>query len=242
MWKCPKCKREFKNTNQDHYCGKIETIDQYISEQSEEVQPLLDKIRAAIRAAAPEATEKLSWRMPTFWQDENLIHFAAFKKHISIFPGGEATTVFADKLTGYKTAKGTIQLPLNQPIPYDLIAEITHWRVAVVKGGNKNNQDMGTSEMNEKIYKYDAKIQSATSGKGGAYVPFPYDIRAEFGKGRVKVHATFDGEPYDGSVVNMGLKNSDGSICYVIGIRKDIRAKIGKQPGDTLQVTIQERN
>ena len=69
----------------------------------------------------------------------------------------------------------------------------------------------------------------------------PYDIREEFGKGRVKVHATFDGEPYDGSVVNMGVKNEDGSVCYIIGLRKDIRLRIGKQPGDTVYVTIQER-
>jgi len=96
--------------------------------------------------------------------------------------------------------------------------------------------------MNEKIYQYDAIIQSAASGQGGAYVPFPYDIRAEIGKGRVKVHATFDGEPYDGSIVNMGVKNPDGSVCYVIGILKDIRAKINKQPGDTVRVIIQKRN
>jgi hypothetical protein len=94
----------------------------------------------------------------------------------------------------------------------------------------------------KKVYKYEAVIQPSVSGKGGAFVPFPYDIREEFGKGRVKVHATFDGEPYDGSVVNMGLKNSDGSVCYVIGILKDIRAKIGKQPGDTVHVTIRERD
>ena len=93
--------------------------------------------------------------------------------------------------------------------------------------------------MNSNTYQYDAVIQSAD--KGGAYVPFPYDVRAEFGKGRVKVHATFDGEPYDGSVVNMGVKNADGSICYIIGIRKDIRAKIGKQPGDTVTVAARER-
>ncbi|MCP1110762.1 DUF1905 domain-containing protein [Ohessyouella blattaphilus] len=77
--------------------------------------------------------------------------------------------------------------------------------------------------------------------KGGAYVAFPFDVRQEFGKGRVKVHATFDGEPYDGSVVNMGIKNPDGSICYIIGIRKDIRGKIGKQVGDMVKVTIKER-
>ena len=95
--------------------------------------------------------------------------------------------------------------------------------------------------MIDKVYEYDAVIMSSASGKGGAFVPFPYDVRAEFGKGRVKVHATFDGEPYDGSVVNMGVKNADGSVCYVLGILKDIRAKIGKQPGDTVHVTVVER-
>ena len=93
--------------------------------------------------------------------------------------------------------------------------------------------------MNTETYEYTAVIQPAD--KGGAYVPFPYDLRAEFGMGRVKVHATFDGEPYDGSIVNMGVKNVDGSICYIIGIRKDIRAKICKQAGDAVKVTIQER-
>jgi len=91
-----------------------------------------------------------------------------------------------------------------------------------------------------KIYEYDAVIRPAD--RGGAYVMFPYDIRAEFGKGRVKVHATFDGEPYDGSIVNMGMKNPDGSVCYIIGIRKDIREKIGKQPNDNVKVTVTERN
>ena len=95
--------------------------------------------------------------------------------------------------------------------------------------------------MNEKIYEYDAVIMASSSGRGGAYVPFPYDIRMEFGKGRVKVRATFDGEPYDGSIVNMGVKNADNSVCYIIGILKDIRAKIGKQPGDSVHVTVKER-
>lgn len=94
--------------------------------------------------------------------------------------------------------------------------------------------------MNDRVYEYESLIYEAAH-KGGAYVFFPYDVRAEFGKGRVKVHATFDGEPYDGSVVNMGVKNEDGSICYIIGIRKDIRAKIDKQPGDSVHITVQER-
>ena len=77
--------------------------------------------------------------------------------------------------------------------------------------------------------------------KGGAYVAFPWNIREVFGKGRVKVHATFDGEPYDGSIVNMGFRGPDGEICYIIGVRKAIRQKLGKKDGDRLRVVIEER-
>lgn len=94
--------------------------------------------------------------------------------------------------------------------------------------------------MNIKTYKFEAVIRKVPD-IDGAYVEFPYDVKTEFGKGRVKVHATFDGEPYDGSIVNMGVKNTDGSVCYIIGMRKDIRAKIGKRPGDSVKVTIIER-
>lgn len=94
--------------------------------------------------------------------------------------------------------------------------------------------------MDQKMYEYEASIHKVPD-VDGAYVEFPYDVKAEFGKGRVKVHATFDGEPYDGSVVNMGVKNADGSVRYIIGLRKDIRAKIGKQAGDTIKVIIKER-
>jgi hypothetical protein len=94
--------------------------------------------------------------------------------------------------------------------------------------------------MNSKIYEFEALIQKVPD-IDGAYVEFPYDLKEEFGKGRVKVQATFDGEPYDGSIVNMGVKNADGSVCYIIGLRKDVRAKINKQPGDRVKVTIRER-
>lgn len=94
--------------------------------------------------------------------------------------------------------------------------------------------------MNQKTYEFEAVILKVPD-IDGAYVEFPYDVKEEFGKGRVKVHATFDGEPYDGSIVNMDLKNADGSVCYIIGLRKDIRAKIGKQAGNTVKVIIKER-
>lgn len=89
-------------------------------------------------------------------------------------------------------------------------------------------------------YEFEAVIQKVPD-QDGAYVKIPYDIREEFGKGRLKVHATFDGEAYDGSIVNMGMKNEDGSICYILGILKDIRARIAKQPGDSVLVTFSVR-
>lgn len=88
--------------------------------------------------------------------------------------------------------------------------------------------------MNPKIYEFDAVIQKVPD-IDGAYVEFTYDVKAEFGKGRVKVHAIFDGYPYDGSLVKMKTP------CHIIGIQKEIRKQIGKQPGDTIHVTIQER-
>ena len=93
--------------------------------------------------------------------------------------------------------------------------------------------------MNDKVYKFEAEIKKVP-GIDGAYVEFPYDLKKEFGKGRLKVHAKFDGEPYDGSIINMGIKHKDDSVCYIIGIRKDIRQKIGKQAGDTIKVIIEE--
>ena len=87
-----------------------------------------------------------------------------------------------------------------------------------------------------KSYIFDAVLHEEPDG--GAYVVFPYDIRREFGKGRVKVRAELGGVPYDGSIVNMGVRNADGSVCYVIGVRKAIRAALGKGEGDTLHVAI----
>lgn len=85
------------------------------------------------------------------------------------------------------------------------------------------------------VYEFDAEIKKVPD-IDGAYVEIPFDVKDVFGKGRVKVHATFDGVNYDGSVVKMGTP------CHIIGIRKDIRARIGKQPGDRIRVTIQERD
>ena len=94
--------------------------------------------------------------------------------------------------------------------------------------------------MSAKIYKFQATIEK-TPDQDGAYIAVPFDIKKEFKKGRLPVHATFDGEPYDGNIVNMGLKNPDGTTRYIIGINQSLRAKINRQPGDTIKVTIKER-
>lgn len=89
--------------------------------------------------------------------------------------------------------------------------------------------------MNSKVYEFKAEIKKVPD-MDGAYIEIPFDVKAEFGQGRVAVFATFDGEPYKGSLVRMKTP------CHIIGIRKEIRAKIGKQPGDIINVTIQERS
>jgi len=137
MWKCPNCGREFKNTNQNHFCGaNPTTIDEYIAAQTAEVQPVLIKVREVIRSAAPDAVEKIAWQMPTYWQGENLIHFSAQKKHLGIHPGAldRFPVELTERLTAYKTSKGSIQMPYDKPIDYELIADITRWRVSVVGG------------------------------------------------------------------------------------------------------------
>ena len=127
MWTCPKCGRQFSRTEQQHYCGKPQTVDEYLDAQDEKVRPKLEQIRLILRTALPDAEERLSWSMPTFWKGKNIIHFAAAKKHIGLYPGGEATTFFAEELTDYSVSKGTIRLPYDEDLPEELIARIAQW-------------------------------------------------------------------------------------------------------------------
>lgn len=128
MWTCPKCGRSFKNQNQGHYCGKApETIEEYIKAQPEYAQPYLREIRSAIRRALPEAEERISWSMPTFWKKRNIIQFAAAKKHVGLYPGPEAVEKFSGRLKGFQTSKGAIRLPYDELHPLELIADIARW-------------------------------------------------------------------------------------------------------------------
>ena len=125
MWTCPKCGRAFKRQEQSHYCGKApETVDEYIAAQPEAVQGYLKEIREALCAALPEAEERISWSMPTYWKGHNIIQFAGFKNHVGLYPGPEAVREFSECLKGYKTSKGTIQLPYSGTVPAGLISDI----------------------------------------------------------------------------------------------------------------------
>jgi uncharacterized protein YdhG (YjbR/CyaY superfamily) len=104
-------------------------INDYIANFPKVVQEILEKIRIVIRKAAPEAQETINYQMPTFTLEGNLVHFAAFKKHIGFYPTPSGIEKFKNELSVYKGAKGSVQFPLDQPIPYDLIAKIVEFRV-----------------------------------------------------------------------------------------------------------------
>lgn len=107
-----------------------ESIDHYISTFPPDIQEILESIRQIIREAAPEATEKISYQMPTFTQHGNVVHFAAFKHHIGFYPTPSGIVEFKQELAPYIAGKGTIQFPLSKPIPYELITKIVKFRVA----------------------------------------------------------------------------------------------------------------
>lgn len=108
-------------------------IDAYIAACPAEVQEKLKALREVIREEAPLAKEKISYGLPTFHQEQNLIHFAAFEGHIGVYPGSEAMEVFAEELKGYSTSKGTIRIPLTEPLPFPLIRRIVQYRLKAVE-------------------------------------------------------------------------------------------------------------
>jgi uncharacterized protein YdhG (YjbR/CyaY superfamily) len=105
------------------------TIDDYILRFSPEIQEILKLIRMVIKESAPEATEKISYQMPTFALHGNLVHFAACKNHIGFYPTPSGINAFEEKLSEYKRSKGAVQFPFDKPMPYELISEIVQFRV-----------------------------------------------------------------------------------------------------------------
>jgi uncharacterized protein YdhG (YjbR/CyaY superfamily) len=107
----------------------MKSVDEYIAQFSPEIQKRLVEIRKLIREEAPEAQEKISWQMPTYVLNGNLVHFAAHKNHLGFYPGAEGIEVFSEKIAGFKSSKGAVQFPYNQPLPAELVREIVRFRI-----------------------------------------------------------------------------------------------------------------
>ena len=127
MWICPKCGREFKRNQQDHYCGTPpETIEEYILRQPENIQPYLWELHETISQALPKAAERISWSMPTYGKP-TIVQFAAFQNHVSLYVGEQAIQKFAEELSGITCKKSAIYHGYGQPLPRKLITDMLHW-------------------------------------------------------------------------------------------------------------------
>jgi uncharacterized protein YdhG (YjbR/CyaY superfamily) len=124
----------------------LDSIDAYIESFPADIQEKLQAIRTTIRSVIPEAQEKISYQMPTFFYKGNLVHFAAFRNHIGFYPTPSGTDTFAAEIAKYKHSKGAVQFPINEPMPLDLIARITAYRV-------KDNEAKELARKNDKALK-----------------------------------------------------------------------------------------
>ena len=106
------------------------SIDEYIATFPKDIQKILEELRATIKAAAPDSEEKISYQMPTFFLNGNLVHFAAFKKHIGFYPTPSGIEAFQKELSVYDGAKGSVQFPIDEPMPLKLISRIVKFRAA----------------------------------------------------------------------------------------------------------------
>jgi uncharacterized protein YdhG (YjbR/CyaY superfamily) len=122
------------------------TIDEYIADFPKDVQERLQKVRAAIKKAAPDAEEAIKYQIPTFVLNGNLIHFAGYQNHIGLYPGSRPIEEFKDELTKYRISKGTVQFPLDKPVPLGLIGRITKFCV-------KRNFEKAASRKGAKVAK-----------------------------------------------------------------------------------------
>lgn len=120
----------------------FKTIDEYILQFSPDIQEKLQMLRKVINETAPDAEERMSWQMPTFYLYGNLVHFAAHKNHIGFYPGPSGIIEFKHELSDYKSSKGAVQFPIDKPLPYELINEIVNFRVAEnIKEANKKSKN-----------------------------------------------------------------------------------------------------
>ena len=128
MWVCPKCGREFKRQNQDHYCGNPPiSVAEYIEAQDEVNQKHLTELVMLIHSAVPDIVEEIKWSMPSFRKNKASIQFAAFKKHISLYVGADTINIFQENLSDLSCKKDAVYLPYNSPLPAEIIKAMLRW-------------------------------------------------------------------------------------------------------------------
>lgn len=128
MWICPKCGREFKRTNQGHYCGKApETVLEYIDSQPIETQPRLTEMTIILQNSVPGVKERIAWSMPYYEKEGKSVSFSACKRHISLYAGVEAIEKFALELNEFVTKKNAVYFPYDKTLPVKLIENIVKW-------------------------------------------------------------------------------------------------------------------
>ena len=128
MWTCPRCKREFKRTNQSHYCGKApQTVGEYIESQPAQTQDSLNEIRNILINSVPNVNERILWSMPFYEKNGNSVSFAACKNHISFYAGAEAIEKFSHELSGFATNKNAVYFPYDKQLPKEAVEKIAKW-------------------------------------------------------------------------------------------------------------------
>jgi uncharacterized protein YdhG (YjbR/CyaY superfamily) len=214
------------------------TIDDYIAAFPRAVRTRLEALRRAIRAAAPDAVETISYRIPTFKQDGRaLIYFAGYESHVGLYPVAATDSELAGELEPYASGKATLKFPLDQPLPLDLVARVVRAKLrrAAKPPARSRRAHSAGSNAGPLDVSFNAVLLRNDTPNGWTYVVWPKAAEFFGTKGLVKVEATVDGLPMTTSFMAMG----DGR--HMLPIKAGVRRAIGKEAGDRVKVELRAR-
>jgi uncharacterized protein YdhG (YjbR/CyaY superfamily) len=207
-------------------------VKSYIAGFPQPARRMLEQMRATIRKVAPAATEAIKYRIPTFVLGGNLVHFAGFDKHIGLYPGASGVAAFRDQLAGFKSAKGSIQFPLDAPLPLKLIEQIVHFRVKEAEdraATGRTKRSLGREA--KKAVSKTVQVEILQNGAMCA-IPVPFDSKALFGKVRAPVRVTINGYTFRSTIARMGGQT-------FIPLRKSNREAAAVAGGERVKVRIE---